>query len=177
MTKYFNWFFLSLSAILVFVLQRGLIDAWPYAYNHINLVFIVLIIFLFLFGLKKTIIFGLILSILLDIFSFNFFGVSIIAVFLTLLFSGFMLDNWLTHRSAYSFLALTFFATIFYNFVLYLLVYFTGFLDDSSFFLWSGNFWVGLFWELLWSSLIIFVFFVVMNLTSNRLKMAFLEKK
>ncbi len=177
MIKFFNWLFIALAAIAIFVLQRGLIDAWPYAYNHINLVLISLIAFLFLLELKKTLIFGLFLGILLDVFSFNFFGVSIVTIFLTLLFSGFMLDNWLTHRSAYSFLALSFFATIFYNIVFYFLIYVTRFLDNNSFFLWSGNFWFGLFWELLWNSIIIFAFFVVTNLTSNRLKLVFLEKK
>ncbi|MEI7452130.1 MAG: hypothetical protein WCK37_02870 [Candidatus Falkowbacteria bacterium] len=177
MEKYFSWIFLTFSAAAVFILQRGLMDAWPSPYNRINLVLLSLLLCLFLFQLNKTIIFGVILGVLLDIFSFNFFGVNTLSIFLSLLFAGFLLDNWLTHRSAYSFLALTFFTIIFYNFTLYLLIYLTGFLHGGSFFLWSGNFWLGLLSELFWNLIIIFGFFVIMNLTSNRLKLVFLDKK
>jgi len=177
MAKYFSWFFLTLAAVAVFLVQRGLIDVWPAPYNRINLILLILLIFLFLLKINRVVIFGVILGVLLDIFSFNFFGVSTVSIFLTLLFSVFLLDNWLTHRSAYSFLALTFFATVFYNFLLYALIYFTSFLQGRSFFLWSANFWLGLGMELFWNLLLIFGFFVVMNLTSNRLKLVFLDKK
>ena len=113
----------------------------------------------------------------LDALSFEFFGAYLFTLFFTLLISDFLLINFFTNRSAYSFVALTFFATIFYNFSLYFLIYLSKFLEDKAFFLFTANFWIGLILELFLNIIFVFLFFTVMNLTTNRLKPVFLDKK
>jgi hypothetical protein len=177
MTKYLSLFFGVALILFVFFLQIGLINTLPYGFNRINLVLLFLVISLFFLDLNKALILAVILGGWLDIFSFNLFGVNMLVNFLVVLMADFMLVNWFSHRSAYSFLALTFFSSLFYNFSFYLFLFIFSFFQEKSFFLWSGNFWLGLSYELLWSLGLVFVFFVAINLTSNRLKPAFLDKK
>ncbi|MFA4942166.1 MAG: hypothetical protein WC564_00835 [Patescibacteria group bacterium] len=177
MKKYFIiLFYIGLLLLIVFS-QLSLINPGPYFLSRINIVLLALILFLFFLDLKLVVMLALALGFLVDIFSFQLFGFYGLTLFLTVFFADALLANWFTNRSAYSFLALTFFTTLFYNFVLYFLFYLSDFLSDQGFFLWQANFWSGLGLELVWNLGLIFAFFWVMNLTTTRLKPVFLDKR
>jgi len=177
MKKYFiALLYIGLLFLVVF-LQLSLINSWPYAFSRINIILLALILFLFFLDFKTVILLALGLGLLTDIFSWQLFGFYTLTLFLVVFLADFLLANWFTNRSTYSFLALTFFATLSYNFILYVLFYLSNFLSDRGFFLWQANFWAGLGWELVWNLGIIFLFFWVMNLTTTRLKPVFLDKR
>ncbi len=177
MKKYFLIILSVLVLFLVVFLQLSLVNSWPYSFSRINLILITLILTLFFFSFKRVVMLALALGLLLDIFSFQMFGFYTLTLFLTVILADFLLANWFTNHSAYSFLALTFFATLFYNLVLYSFFYLSNFLSEQHFFLWQANFWRGLGWELIWNLGTIFLFFWVMNLTTTKLKPVFLDKR
>lgn len=177
MKKYFTIIFYIAIIFLVVLLQLSLVNSLPYIFSRINIVLLSLIVFLFFLDFRTVVFLALGLGLLSDIFSFQFFGFYSLALVLTIFLADFLLANWFTNRSAYSFLALTFFTTLFYNFVLYSLFYFSHFLSEQGFFLWRINFWAGLGLELFWNAVLIFLFFWVMNLTTNKLKPVFLDKR
>jgi hypothetical protein len=177
MKKFQHYFFYALLAWLLILAQLNLVNTLPFGWNKLNLILLVLILLLFFLNYKTTLLIMLIGGFLLDVYSFNFFGIYMLTVFLTVVASDFLLTNFFTNRSTYSFLALTGLVTLFYNFCLYFLIYLTKFLEEQTFFLFSGNFWLGLAMELGWSLAAVFVFFLIMNLTTNRLRPVFLDKK
>jgi len=177
MKPYWRWLWLALLALIIVILQLGFINSWPFWFDRINLVLLALILFLFFFDFKTSWPLVLIMGFFLDALSFEFFGAYSLTLFFTLLISDFLLINFFTNRSAYSFVALTFFATIFYDFSFYSLVYLSKFLEDKTLFLLTANFWIGLILEIILHTSIIFLFFTIMNLTTNRLKPVFLDKK
>ncbi len=177
MKKYFSAILYIAFLLIAVFFQLSLVNSLPYVYSRINLILLALILFLFFFDFRKVIFLALGLGLLMDIFSFQFFGFYSLTLFLTVFLADFLLANWFTNRSAYSFLALTFFTTLFYNFVLYFLFYLSAFLSDGKFFLWQANFWQGLGLELAWNLGIVFLFFWVMNLTTTKLKPVFLDKR
>jgi len=177
MKRYFIVILLVLVLFLVVFLQLALVNSAPYFFSRINLILLVLILALFFFDFKKVILGALALGLLIDIFSFRLFGCYTLSLFLVVILADFLLANWFTNHSAYSFLALTFFATLFYNLELYNFFYLSNFLSEQHFFLGQANFWRGLGLELFWSLGIIFLFFWLMNLTTTRLKPIFLDKR
>ncbi|MEI7620114.1 MAG: hypothetical protein WCJ57_00915 [Candidatus Falkowbacteria bacterium] len=177
MKKYFGIILYIGLLFLVVFLQLSLVNSLPYVFSRINIILLALILFLFFLDFKKVVFLALGLGLLTDLFSFQLFGFYSLTLFLVVVLADFLLANWFTNRSAYSFLALTFFATLFYNFILYFFFYLSNFLSDSGFFLWQANFWQGLGLELVWNAGIIFLFFWVMNLTTTRLKPVFLDKR
>lgn len=161
----------------IVLLQLAFVNSAPYFFSRVNVVLLTLILFLFFLDFKTVLFLALGLGLLLDIFSFQLFGAYSLTLFLMVLLADSLLANWFTNRSAYSFLALTFFLTVAFNLILYSLFYLRNFLSDGGFFLWQGNFWLGLLLELIWSGVIVFLFFWVMNLTTTRLKPVFLDKR
>jgi hypothetical protein len=177
MKKYFALFLYVMLIIAAVVLQQAGLNSLPYWFSRLNLCLLLVIIFLFFLDFKKVLILSLGLGLLLDIFSFQFFGAYTVTFLATVFLADVLLTNWFTNRSTYSFLALTFFTTLFYNFFLYFLLYLSNFLTDKAFFLFSGTFWLGLGLELLWNLGAVFLLFWTMSLTSHRLKPIFLEKR
>lgn len=177
MKKYFEVILYTGFLFLLVFLQLSLVNSLPYVFSRINIILLALILFLFFLDFRKVVLLALGLGFLTDLFSFQLFGFYSLTLFLVVILADFLLANWFTNRSTYSFLALTFFTTLFYNFILYFLFYLSNFLSDSGFFLWQTNFWQGLGLELIWSIGIILLFFWVINLTTTRLKPVFLDKR
>jgi cell shape-determining protein MreD len=177
MKKIWQYFFYALLVLILVFLQLGFVNTLAYGFNRINLVLLTLILLLFFSNVRVSLGVMLAVGFLLDLFSFNFFGIYMIALAATVVLADSLLANFFTNRSTYSFLALTFITGVAYNFFLYFLIYLTKFLEERTFFLFSGSFWLGLVIELAWSLGAIMLFFAVMGLTTNRLKPVFLDKK
>jgi len=164
--------FFSLAAVA----QLSLINAWPGFFNQINLVLIVVVFTLFFFGLPAAFAASLISGFWLGLFSFNFFGLYLIALFLTAVLAQRILSGWLTNRSLYSFLFLILLATIGYNFITGVLLYFSAY-ESETFFLIRGNFWLSVAYQSIWSLIAALLAFSLTNAATRHLKPFFLEKK
>lgn len=166
-------FFIFLIAAAA-VIQSALIFSLPPFLAAFNLMLIILVFTLFFYDLRAALGLALVGGFWLDLFSFNFFGFYLIALFFTAWLADWILRSWLTNRSLYSFGLLILLATIAYNFLAGILAYFG---NSSPFFLSQSGFWLTLFYQSIWSELAALFMFSLAGALTRRLKPFFLEKK
>lgn len=108
----------ALAMVIVFSIQKSLIPYLPLGLGYLNLVIIVLISILSVFGARFAFVWFFFLAWLLDIFQFNLSGINFIAMFSVFWLCYFLLHNFITDRSLYSFLILTAVGTLLYDLIL-----------------------------------------------------------
>ena len=175
---YFRWFFYFLIFSAVAIVQATFISSLPPIFFAINLVLTSLLFSLIFFKLENTLILAILMGFWLDILGFNFFGLNILVYLITSLLMDFLLKNWLTNKSLYSFLVLSVVGVLIYNLLLYIIlaVWQSG-QTGSGFFLFESHFWIQLLWQTMWGAGFMLFFFNIANSLSKRLKPFFLEKK
>jgi len=171
--------FLNLILIIFLVIcQLSFIGGLPWLFNKLNLILIVLIFILGLKDLKTALWWSIGVGFLFDVYSFSPFGFYLISLLFTVLVINFLLTSFLTDRSLYSFLALTFFATIFYEFFLNLIIYMGNFfIARTNFFILTREFWANISVQIILNLLTVFILFYVVSFLSQRLKPVFLIRK
>lgn len=160
-----------LNTILVLLLamaQLSFISGLPAHLNDLNLILIILIFILSLVNLNTAMWWAVGAGFLLDIFSFMPFGAYSVCLFLTIAIANFLLVNFFTDRSLYSFLALTGLATVIYEF-------FLTFWDWPA--LLSSGFWIKKISQLGFNLLAVLLIFYLVHYISNRLKPVFLVRR
>ena len=174
--KYFKAVILGIFLFVVMLIQVTVNGGLPLWLRHTNLILTAIIIILIMLGFRAAAWASLFFGLFLDYFSFRVFGVYTLSLFLSAAAADFILVNWLTNRSIYSFIALAALTVTGYNFLLYFLFYFSEVLfKDLDFFVFSGNFWLGLSLEVFSSCLLVFLFFFYHNSTTNRWRPFFLK--
>jgi len=158
------------------LLQFSFITALPDPFRQLNLVLVALIFILFFLDWRVALLSGLIIGFWLDVLSFHFFGLYLIIILSTLFLARGILKNWLTNRSFYTLIALMVCSTIFYNFLLALILYLISANYNTLFFM-QARFWITVFYQCAWSFLAALVLFNLATLGSKRIKPFFLEKK
>ncbi len=158
------------------LLQFSLISALPDPFRQYNLVLTVLIFTLFFLDLRLALISAMIAGFCLDVLSFNFFGFYLIIFFCILLLAEWVLKNWLTNRSLYTFVVLMVGLTFLYNILAATILYLFS-TDYNTFFLIKSSFWTALAYQCLWSFASALILFHLAALVSKRIKPFFLEKK
>lgn len=173
---YFLVYFLFFSFIAI--LQLTFISSLPPAYFAINLPLSALLFSLLIFNRSSTLVLAVLMGFWLDIFSFNFFGLHILILVSVVFLLDFLLNNWLTNRSLYSFLMLSIIGAIAYDFLLYtILAIWQDGQSNFGFFFVNFYFWKQLFWQMFWNASFTLLLFSVANSLSKQLKPFFLEKK
>ncbi|MFA5155621.1 MAG: hypothetical protein WC453_04275 [Patescibacteria group bacterium] len=157
------------------IVQFSFIFALPPFFAAANLLLIILIFTLFFYDFRSALGVAFIGGLVLDLFSFYFFGFYLVALLLTAWSAEGILRGWLTNRSLYSFGLLIFLATLFYNLLVGLLAYL--FTDTTAFFLASGGFWRALAYQLVWAELAALLLFNLAAAATRRLTPFFLEKQ
>lgn len=174
---YFRFFLNSLLIICLTAIQISFIPSLPFQINHFNLILVILIFILNLYGLRTALWWSAGAGLLLDIFSFSFFGIFLISLSASVVFVYFLLKNFFTNRSLYSFLVLTVVFTIFYEMILGFLNYFISiFLTAANLSFLTMVFWQDLFYQLVFNLATVIMIFYFVNFFSNKLKPAFLLK-
>lgn len=178
LNRFLRWLAYAVFFSLVAIFHSSFISALPPFFSAINLSLILLLFVLLFIDLNTALITSVLLGFWLDISTFSFFGLNSFSLFISILAVNFLLTNWLTNRSLYSFLALSVIGTIVYNFLFYLLLFFwQNGVGDNTFFLFSASFWISLLRQMMWSAAFMIVFFNLANSLSKSLKPFFLEKK
>lgn len=169
------------NTLLIFILsaiQLSFISALPGYLNDLNLILVILVFVLGLWGLNLALWWAVGIGILLDIFSFYPFSVFLISLSLSVIAVNLLLVNFFTDRSLYSFLGLTVFFTLLYNFILNTFFYFLPLADArTALFILDAKFWINLFARIILNLIATWIIFYVINFVSNKLKPAFLIKK
>ncbi|MFH1766989.1 MAG: hypothetical protein ABH826_02765, partial [Patescibacteria group bacterium] len=95
-----------ITFIFLFVIQVSFFSASPFLRENFNIILIALIYFLQAFDIKQGLILGVVLGLILDIFSAYPFGIMLISLIITLIVTTILLSNVFTNRSLLSFLLL-----------------------------------------------------------------------
>lgn len=175
------YFKAALNAILILGLasiQFSFISGLPAWFNSLNIILIALIFVLSLYGIDTAFWWAIGAGFFMDIFSFSPYGIYLAGLCLATIAAYFLLNNFFTNRSLYSFLALTFMTTILYELVLNFLDFLIkSFFADNVYFFMKKAFWLGLVSQIALNLIFVIIIFYFINLTSNKLKPAFLVKK
>ncbi len=171
------WYFFKIFflVVAVFIIQGSFLNSFNNILSGIDL-FLFLIIWLFIFfDFKNSFNFALLSGLLLDVFSFYFFGIYTVVFLATVFLADFVWNNFFTNRSIYSFLALSFILVFFHN----LFLYFLFFLAENNLFgiYWFNNvFWFNLFLSLAWVFLGIIISFYFVHKPRSRSSSLSFEK-
>lgn len=177
MTKHLGQVLILAVIVLVLALfQYSFISALPSPWRQFNLLLSSLVFFLFFLDFNISLLTAFISGFFLDLLSFNFFGFYLILFFATLLLIQWVLKNWLTNRSLYTFLALMLIAIIFYNLLSALLLYLFS-ADYNIIFLGQASFWLTMLYQSMWSLFFALILFNLAAAVSKRIKPFFLESK
>jgi len=167
-------FIITLSLISLF--QISVPFVWAGFFSEFNFIPVILVSLLFFYNSKTALLATLIIGFWLDIFSFTFFGLETISLFISLFLIDKISFSWLTNRSFYSFLIINLLFVIFYSFISSLFFYFSYF-EYSTFFLWRFSFWLSLFYRFSWALIIAIISFNPLSSLTKNLSPVFLEKK
>jgi hypothetical protein len=167
-----------LTIIFLVMIQFGFVSALPGVFCDINLLLIALVFVLFLFGTEIASGWTISLGFLKDAFSYLPFGLFILSFALSFFLAYFLLNNFFTNRSLYSFLALCASTIVGYKLVLYLLSLTFRFFGMTDLNLSIGKaFWLNEGVSLFLNLALATVIFYLINFLSKRLKPAFLLKR
>lgn len=121
--------------LLIFlgIIQIAFISGLPLLSREINLILIIIILLLGFKGPRMSYWWAFGFGFLLDNYLFVPFGANIFSLLITTIASNFLLTNFLTNRSLYSFLFLTSFAIICNEFFLYIIINFSNYLVYHSY--------------------------------------------
>ena len=167
--------FISLSSAVA-ICQFSFINALPGFWGQIDLVLIVAVFTLFFFDWQSAMFYAVISGFWLDLMSFEFFGLYLAALLLTVVLAHLILKNFLTNRSFYSFFTLIILATIIYNILIATLFYFSFSKTGLSLFIHS-SFYTALFYQIIWSLFLALALFNLAAVLTKRFKPFFLVKK
>jgi hypothetical protein len=176
MSEFWKILKLFVLALFVFLIQVSFINSIPGSISSINLILFGLIWFFVFYDFKTSLYFSLSIGLLLDLFSFSFFGVYTLSLIATLILADFISSNLLTNRSIYSFLSLSFFLVLFYRLFSHSLLYFfeTKILEGLWF---NSLFYFNLALEILWIFLGIIVSFYFLQSRIGHIDSISFDKK
>jgi rod shape-determining protein MreD len=164
-----------ITCLLIF--QIAFLSGLPVWGQNFNAIIVVLVFILGLYNLKIAMTWSIICGLVLDIYSFSFFGIYLFSLPLAIILTDFLLNNFFTNRSLYSFLALT--ASAYLSFELLVIGgnLISGFIFGQNIgLILGGNFWFyklgGLVVNLVATALI----FYILNFFSKKFKPAILAK-
>ncbi len=172
-----KYFFLLLFSLFLALIQFSFISALPAPWSYVNLIIVAMLAAFLTLGRSQAWFLAAASGFFLDIFTFHSFGVAMFSLFFCAVIVYLVLENWLTNRSLYSFLLLTFIGVVaealIYNFLLLILDWSSS---AGKFFLVSGSFWRELAGNIVISLILIGLFFNLLVLVSRRLKPFFLKR-
>ncbi|MFH1744832.1 MAG: rod shape-determining protein MreD [bacterium] len=160
--------------ITLTALQLSFLNSLPRPFGNFSLVIIVLI---FMLGLRDdwlAIWWAAGVGVLFDFFSFYPFGIYIVSFSAMILLTKFLLVNFITNRSLYSFLTLCLFAGFIYKFFVYLLIFLLFFLEKKDFpFIMDKSFFFSEFIFLAINSVGVAIIFYLLSKAVKKLRPAF----
>lgn len=175
---YFKIFLNFILIVISSLIQFSFISILPFGLDNFNFALVALIVILLVSSFSTSLWWAIGVGFLLDIYSFLPFGVYLACFFFTVLVANFLLVNFFTDRSLYSFLALIFLSSICFNFLFYSFIYFLEIFGVTSAVVVLGRiFWINLTWQIFFNTLAVFILFYVVNFVSQRLRPVFLKRK
>ncbi len=164
--------------LLVTGFQVSFIPVLPGQLKAINLLLVVLIFIAMLNKFYVGVIYSFIFGVVLDIYSALPFGALTICLLITMYLVYKIYQHLITNKSMYSILGLTLAATVIYNFNIYLytiVLYFIRTKDKLLIKQISISSLDRALWQVLFSLLLAFIFYIIFNMFSRRFKAVFID--
>lgn len=172
---YFRVFINALFILALVVFQLGFIKGLPGWLNSVNLMLVVLVFLTSLSGFRAAFAWAVGMGLLLDIYSYIFFGAHILILAACAYLLHFLIVNFFTNRSLYAFLALIFFGFLGYEILLFSFSYLAHVLGvagpDWNF---GRNFWWHELQGVITNGALVLLVFYALNIISNTFKPVFL---
>jgi hypothetical protein len=167
---------IAISALAV--VQIGFISGLPGWLSYSNLAVVVLVFVLGFWGFKYALIWTLGTAFLIDIYSFEQFGLHSLSLLTAMLSANFLLNGFFTNRSLYSFAAVGALTGFIYKILLFFGTYIIDLLSgETAVYFWSYGFWQGRLIEVLMSVMIAAGCFYLLAFLGTSLKPAQLDRK
>ncbi len=167
----------NLLAIMFLVFcQVGFLSALPLGLSDLNLALVSIIFILAMTDQKNALSFSLGVGLLMDIFSFQPFGVHLLSFAATVTVLQLLLSRYFTNRSFYTFLALAFSATVVYQAAIMASQRFFSFVSPVEIAGLDRQLLAGFGRALVFNLLFSAVLFYALNFFTNRFKTVFLSK-
>lgn len=174
---YKKYIFQILILLLISAMEISFISGLPLYLSNLNLPLIALVFILVLGDLPAAVLYSLGFGLILDIYSFSFFGMHIVSFTTTVLAANFLLIKFFTDRSLYTFLALTGSATIIYELIANSLDYIFCLLSNKARITIWGNFFLKAeLYQLFYNLAAAFLIFYAVHYISKSFKPVFLIK-
>ena len=162
MSKYLKILACFILALIIFLFQYSFLNSLPGFLGRLNLILFLSIWFFIFRNFRISFYFSISAGIIMDIFSFYPFGLYSFSFLTTIFLANFIWQNFFTNRSIYSFLALSFSMTLFFNLFSYLII--LPFENNLSGIFWfNGIFWLNLLKEIIWMLIGIIISFYFLN--------------
>jgi rod shape-determining protein MreD len=174
-SRIFINFLLIIGLVL---LQISLVNGLPVIFKNINLIIIALVFILGLGSFNLAFWWAVGSGFLLDLFSFMPFGINLFCLLTALLLVNFLLTNFFTNRSLYSFLVLNFFYTLIFRFFLITSNYLADSFVKKDFAInYNLNFFIDELSALILNFIIVVIVFYLLSFLSSRFKPVFLKNR
>ena len=170
-----------INSLLIFcsiIFQIGFIYGLPIGLKNLNVVLVAIIFILGFNSFELALGWAVGAGILLDIYLFMPFGVNTISLIASLTLINFLLANFFTNRSLYSFLLLILITTISFNFSIILLNYLVSSFSERKFDISLNlNLLINQLSGILLNFICVIVVFYLLSFLSERYKPVFLKSK
>ncbi|MCK4540328.1 hypothetical protein KAU09_04200 [Candidatus Parcubacteria bacterium] len=163
---------------LITLIQIGFVGALPVWFSEFNLVLLILVFFLGFNKLKTALFWGAGMGIVYDLYSFAPSGAYTISMVITIFLAYFLMENFLTNRSLYSFLVLASFTFFCFEFFSYAIINISSLALNREFlFIFNKSFFLHKMYGLFLNLFLMSIFLYLFNFFSFRFKPVFLKKK
>jgi len=150
-----------LLAFLITLLHILAVSLFPYPLNHIN-VAVSLLLLIFIITNKEGVIWlAVLVGILLEIFASVTYGINLISLVVSLIFTNWLSMNTFTHRSVHMVFITGIIGTVMYRLIFSTLIFFVSVLNQTDFYLFKGNLLADMGLEILLTGSTLFIFYII----------------
>jgi len=173
--KYFFNFLKFFLLLIICIIQIAFIDNLPSFFASLNLILVSIVLAFVFLDLEVVLWCTFILGCILDIYSFEFFGIFTLLFLNTALVIYNLFRKFFTHRNLSSILAVVFISTCFYNFFLNLILFFSQILVSSTRDFFSKIFWFSLSSEIILNLCTTFFFYYLISFGMRKFRSLFVN--
>ncbi len=167
----------ALIITIISAIHLSFVLGLPSFLSNSNIILVTLIFILIFRGFEPALYYSIAFGFILGIFLFAPFNFYIIIFTFVTIFSNFLLNNFFTNRSIYSFLSIGAITTITYTFLIkisqYLIIFFK---KNELIFTFDYIFFINVLSSLFLNSLFIILMFFIINLFNKGLRPIFLKR-
>lgn len=161
------------SIIALGIIQVSFLTTWSKPVSSLNIILSLIIFFAIILNYKKSLWYAFGAGLFIELFSGYAFGITTLALILTVVIVNWLFNNFFTNRSFYSLMILGFIATIVYN-LLITITLFSLALSGRNIIGFEFSFFNQYLWQPFFNLIVLAIIFITYYFSTGRLKNIFL---